>query len=301
MVRSSAATPGPRAGVLAAFPGAVPAAAAAGSAAPSAAPSPASAPADMPADTTPGGAGPDRDAVAAGARRPGAWSPHSHELAQLLGRSGLGDRRAFAELYERTSGYVFGVVLRIQRDRAVAEELLQEIYVTLWRQAAGFDAARSQPLTWLTHIARNRAIDSLRRAEAQPRPASAMNLGGGDDDADEMQRRIVEAVPDDAAGPYDLLCQASEARQLGQCMERLSAAQRQSVALAFYDGLSHAEVAERLRQPLGTVKSWVRRALLTLRSCLDRAVDRERAEGTARRRGPAAGGSAVTAATGTRG
>jgi len=209
------------------------------------------------------------------------WGERSQELAQLLGRTGLGDRRAFAELYDKTSGYLFGVVLRIQRDRAVAEELLQEIYVTLWRSAAGFDAARSQPLTWLTHIARNRAIDSLRRAEAQPRTVSVTGTAGADDDeADEAQRRLVEAVPDEAAGPFDLLSQAGEARQLGRCMEHLSAAQRQSVALAFYDGLSHAEVAERLHQPLGTVKSWVRRALLALKSCLDRSVERDRPGGT---------------------
>lgn len=208
-----------------------------------------------------------------------AWSERSEELAHLLARTGLGDRRAFAELYERTSGYLFGVVLRIQRDRAVAEELLQEIYVTLWRQAGGFDAARSQPLTWLTHIARHRAIDSLRRAEAQPRRVERPAGPGDDDDPDEAQRRALEAVPDEAAGPLELLRQASEARQLGRCMDTLSAAQRQSVALAFYDGLTHAEVATRLRQPLGTVKSWVRRALLALRSCLDDAVARDGAAG----------------------
>jgi RNA polymerase sigma-70 factor (ECF subfamily) len=216
---------------------------------------------------------------APGAVPPSAWSERSQELAQLLARAGLGDRRAFAELYDKTSGYLFGVVLRIQRDRAVAEELLQEIYVTLWRSAAGFDAARSQPLTWLTHIARNRAIDSLRRAETQPRALSLVGGGGsdGDDDGEDAQRRAIEALPDDAAGPLELLRQASDARQLGHCMEHLSAAQRQSVALAFYDGLSHAEVAERLHQPLGTVKSWVRRALLALKGCLDRGVDRDRA------------------------
>ncbi len=209
---------------------------------------------------------------------PSAWSERSQELAQLLARAGLGDRRAFAELYDKTSGYLFGVVLRIQRDRAVAEELLQEIYIALWRSAAGFDAARSQPLTWLTHIARNRAIDSLRRAETQPRALSLVSgVGDGDDDGEDAQRRALEALPDEAAGPFELLRQASDARQLGRCMEHLSAAQRQSVALAFYDGLSHAEVADRLRQPLGTVKSWVRRALLALKGCLDRGVERDRA------------------------
>jgi len=219
-------------------------------------------------------------ALLPGALPPSAWSERSHELAQLLARTGLGDRRAFAELYDKTSSYLFGVVLRIQRDRAVAEEVLQEIYVTLWRTAAGFDAARSQPLTWLTHITRNRAIDSLRRAETQPRALSLVGGGhgsDGDDDGEDAQRRALEALPDDAAGPFELLRQASEARQLGRCMEHLSAAQRQSVALAFFDGLSHAEVAERLRQPLGTVKSWVRRALLVLKGCLDRGVERDRA------------------------
>jgi RNA polymerase sigma-70 factor (ECF subfamily) len=178
----------------------------------------------------------------------------------------------------------------------VAEELLQEIYVTLWKQAAGFDAARSQPLTWLTHIARNRAIDSLRRAEAQPQVARfAAGGDGDDDDADDAQRRALEALPDDAAGPFELLRQASEARQLGRCMEHLSAAQRQSVALAFYDGLSHAEVAERLRQPLGTVKSWVRRALLALKSCLDQGVRRERMAAVSA--GASAAASAASAAS----
>ena len=217
---------------------------------------------------------------APGALPAAAWSERSPELAQLLARAGLGDRRAFADLYDKTSGYLFAGVLRIQRDRAVAEELLQEIYITLWRSAAGFDAARSQPLTWLTHIARNRAIDSLRRAETQPRALSLVGGGGssdGGDDADDAQRRALEALPDEAAGPFDLLRQASDARRLGHCMEHLSAAQRQSVALAFYDGLSHAEVAERLQQPLGTVKSWVRRALLALKGCLDRGVERDRA------------------------
>jgi RNA polymerase sigma factor (sigma-70 family) len=197
------------------------------------------------------------------------WPERSHELAQLLARSGLGDRQAFAQLYQRSSGHLFAVVLRIQRDRALAEELLQEIYVGVWKAAAGFDAARSQPLTWLTAIARNRAIDSLRRANTQPQTQSPS--GPDEDDA------IDEGPGDDGPGPLELLQRASEARELSRCMQDLSPPQRQSVALAFFDGLSHAEVAERLRQPLGTVKSWVRRALASLKSCLERAVLDDRA------------------------
>jgi RNA polymerase sigma-70 factor (ECF subfamily) len=200
------------------------------------------------------------------------WPERSIELAHLLARSGLGDRAAFARLYERTAGHLLAVVLRIQRDRALAEDLLQEVYVNVWKAAADFDAARAQPLTWLTRIARNKAIDSLRRQSTQPQLDRA---SAGDDDGDDPDR--IAATPDDGPGPLDLLARASEVRELDHCLQALSAPQRQSVALAFYDGLSHAEVAERLREPLGTVKSWVRRALQTLRGCLERGALRDQA------------------------
>jgi RNA polymerase sigma factor (sigma-70 family) len=194
------------------------------------------------------------------------WTERSRDLARLLGRAGIGDKAAFATLYERTSAHLFGVVLRINRDRAQAEDVLQEVYINIWRAASGFDAAQSQPLTWLTSIARNRAIDSLRRQQAQPQLQSA-TAAGDDEDED-----VYEQTSDEAPGPLELLSRASEARALGACMESLGAQQRQSVALAFYDGLSHAEVAEQLRQPLGTVKSWVRRGLIALKACLERAA-----------------------------
>jgi RNA polymerase sigma factor (sigma-70 family) len=109
------------------------------------------------------------------------WPEKSRELSQLLARTGLGDRRAFAALYDRTSAHLFGVILRIQRDRALAEDLLQEIYVSVWKAAASFDAARSQPLTWLTSIARNRAIDSLavrRRSRSSRARRATMTTSG---------------------------------------------------------------------------------------------------------------------------
>jgi RNA polymerase sigma factor (sigma-70 family) len=198
------------------------------------------------------------------------WPQRSHELSQLLAQSGLGNRAAFAKLYERTSGHLFAVLLRIQRDRSLAEDLLQEVYVAVWKAAASFDAARSQPLTWLTHIARNRAIDSLRRAQTQP-----MLLSTTPDEDDDDNPDAADLMVDDTPGPMDLLSQASDQRELTACMQHLTPPQRQSVALAFFDGLSHAEVAAQLREPLGTVKSWVRRALGTLRTCLERAALRD--------------------------
>ena len=129
---------------------------------------------------------------------------------------------------------------------------------------------KANPLTWLSSIARNRAIDSLRRTQTQPQFRSTISSTTLDEETD-----VYDTVASDAPGPLDLLSRASDARALSSCMQGLSAQQRQSVALAFFDGLSHAEVAERMRQPLGTVKSWVRRALITLKGCLESAVQRD--------------------------
>jgi RNA polymerase sigma-70 factor (ECF subfamily) len=203
------------------------------------------------------------------------WSERSRDLSRLLSRASLGDRAAFATLYERTSAHLFAVVLRIRRDRAQAEDILQEVYVNVWRAASSFDAAQSQPLTWLTRIARNRAIDSLRRGHTQPQTQSRGGHAGGTDPEDDS---VYDTVADSAPGPLDLLSRAAEARSLEACLDQLSPLQRQSVALAFFHGLSHAEVAEQLRQPLGTVKSWVRRALQTLKRCLQGAVQRDAAQ-----------------------
>jgi RNA polymerase sigma-70 factor (ECF subfamily) len=185
----------------------------------------------------------------------------------LLARVALGDRAAFASLYKAVSAPLLGVILRIQRDRGQAEDVLQEIFVSIWRAAQGFDAARAQPMTWLTSIARNRAIDSLRRNKTEVATVSA--LGGDDDD---VGPNLVDTFASDLGGPLEMLTQAAQAQALAHCVDALSAEQQQCVALAYYQGLSHSEVAQHLRQPLGTVKSWVRRALMALKDCLGQAV-----------------------------
>lgn len=189
----------------------------------------------------------------------------SAEIAQLLSRVALGDRVAFSTLYRLTSAHLLGVVLRIHGNRAQAEDLLQEIYVKIWAAAGSFDAQRAQPMTWLTSIARHRAIDSLRRKQVEP--AWVTTRASADDEDDDM----LDLLASDDDGPMDLLGQAVQARAVATCLGGLSGEQQQTLSLAFYQGLTHSEVAEHLRQPLGTVKSWVRRGLQALRACLERA------------------------------
>ncbi|MCC7485430.1 MAG: sigma-70 family RNA polymerase sigma factor [Burkholderiales bacterium] len=182
-------------------------------------------------------------------------SPGAAEaLAGLLGRCALGDHRAFAELYALTSTKLFGVALRILRRRDWAEDVLQESYVNIWTHAGEYAAARSAPLTWMTSIVRNRALDWLRR----PRPEPA----GTDYEV------AVETWRDEAPGPLERLAAAGDAAALARCLKELAAKERQSIVLAYFHGLTHSELAAHLREPLGTVKTWVRRGLDRLKTCL---------------------------------
>jgi len=122
-------------------------------------------------------------------------SARQHQLADLLSRTALGDRVAFDTLYRHTSAHLLGVILRIQSDRAQAEDVLQEVYVNIWRSAQSFNPALSQPSTWLNSIARNRAIDSLRRRQTSPQTVSSVVT-----DADDEETDMLNALPSDAPG-----------------------------------------------------------------------------------------------------
>jgi RNA polymerase sigma factor (sigma-70 family) len=181
----------------------------------------------------------------------------SARLADLLARTALSDQQAFAELYRLTSPHLYAVALRILRVSGPAEEVLQESYVNIWHHAGSYVAAKSQPLTWMTSIVRNRCLDQMRRREVD-------TVAIDDEDPGMM-------LADDRPSPIDLLLSSADALAVRSCVERLEAGQKQAIALAFYQGLSHSELASHLRQPLGTVKSWVRRGLEHLKACLDGA------------------------------
>jgi RNA polymerase sigma-70 factor (ECF subfamily) len=197
------------------------------------------------------------------------WTDRNQRLSGLLARVALGDRAAFEAVYRDTGGYLFGVVLRVVQDRGQAEDVLQEVFVNVWRAAGSFDAARAQPLTWLTHVARHRAIVSLRRAKAEPDTVSLASPAFEADDTEGPDG--LDQLPDPGDGPLERLQRSAEAHELTRCLDVLTPEQQQCLALAYYRGYSHAEAAEHLAQPLGTVKSWVRRALQALRDCLARA------------------------------
>ena len=188
----------------------------------------------------------------------------SPDLRELVARVAMHDQPAFKQLYDRTVRTLLAIVVRLLRDQSWAEEVVQEVYVSIWHSAPNYSAAKSQPMTWLMTIARYKALDALRGTTGERenviRPTHA------DDDEDGG----LTDVADPSAGPLDLLIRGVEAARLRGCLEGLEPSQRQAIALAFYDGMTHAELSAHLRQPLGTVKAWVRRGLERLRRCLGR-------------------------------
>ena len=173
-------------------------------------------------------------------------------LVEALVATGEEDRGAFRTLYHLTSAKLFGICLRICGDRQAAEDVLSEVYLTIWKRAGAFEPGRASPITWLATIARNRAIDWRRSAGRAP-PARI-------DDVPE--------IADDRISAEDSLLVDERAGQLHHCLDELEQRQRDAIRTAFFDGLTYAELAARDSVPLGTMKSWVRRGLIRLKDCL---------------------------------
>jgi RNA polymerase sigma-70 factor (ECF subfamily) len=184
------------------------------------------------------------------------------EIGQLLARVALRDQAAFKQLYDATVRCLLAIAVRLLRDEAWAEEVVQEAYVGIWNSAPNYSPLKAQPMTWLMTIARNKAMDALRSTTGERE--TLVRIAPNEDDEDDP----LAAVRDEAAGPLQRLVDRIDAARLRHCLQTLDAAQRQAIALAFYDGLTHSELAEHMRQPLGTVKAWVRRGLERLKPCL---------------------------------
>ena len=185
-------------------------------------------------------------------------------LQELIGVAAQGNHAGFAQLYERTHTHLFGVAVRILGNGQAAEDVLQEAYVSIWKNAIGYRSEVSgqaiQPMTWLIAIVRNKALDGLRLRTRRK----------------ESELSEDDALDQDMAGPtgssnpsaMQLLEQATETLHIEGCMNALEGSHRQSLALAYYQGLSHTEVAAQMGAPLGSVKAWIRRGLEKLKNCL---------------------------------
>lgn len=174
------------------------------------------------------------------------------QLSDLMRRVAGGDREAFAAVYQATSAKLFGIIVRICNRRDLAEEVLQEVYVTLWQKAGEFDAARASPITWLATIARNRALDLKRRIT----PTSI------EDTPSVMQ------LASEAEHPLEGIARSQDLARLMRCLEALESERRDIVLLAYREGLSREDLATRFGRPVATIKTWLHRSLIQLRQCL---------------------------------
>ncbi len=188
---------------------------------------------------------------------PVAESPteFDEQLQSLLGRCAAADADALQRLYALVSPILFACVTRILRRRALAEEALQDVFISIWQQAGQFTAIRGRPMAWMMSIARYRAIDLLRRERFAPTLVAEL-----------PERRTTDDEPDSEPSSVAWL---PSAELMERCLALLSDMQTRCLELAFVDGNSHEDIARLMGSPLGTVKSWIRRALRSLRQCLE--------------------------------
>lgn len=178
----------------------------------------------------------------------------TQDLDRLLTEVAAGDRRAFESLYRATSSRLFGICLRVLHERADAEDVLQDVYTTIWNKAGQYDAGRANAMAWLAMIARNRAIDRIR---ATPARGSQADI------------EVAEAIADAGPSPLQTTEAADDRARLEHCMRQLEPKRQGLIRAAFFGGATYEELAQRSGSPLGSVKSWIRRGLLQLRGCLE--------------------------------
>ncbi|UTY59626.1 sigma-70 family RNA polymerase sigma factor [Massilia sp. erpn] len=186
-------------------------------------------------------------------------SADPQQLRSWLFASASHDALAFRSLYDATAPKLFGFALRILRKRELAEEALQDSFITIWHAAGSYQSHLSAPMTWMSTIVRNKALDILRRLD------DAVEI-----DANLFDSEVMQAMQDQDDTPDDALELSNAARSLAHCLSTLEAHQRQAIGMAFLHELSHSEVALQLTLPIGTVKTWIRRGLEKLKVCLAR-------------------------------
>lgn len=180
------------------------------------------------------------------------------QLNALLQRVARQDALALRELYQATAGRLLAIGARMLGDRARAEDVLQEVFISVWHQRDRIPTVTRQPLAWLTTLVRHRCIDLLRRSRPEV-PLEWQDASGATRHHD---------VADENGRPEQAIEEIEGARRLDECMSQLGDDPQRALRLAYQEGLTHGELASRLDKPLGTVKAWIRRSLMQLKSCL---------------------------------
>lgn len=183
--------------------------------------------------------------------------PEQDQLKQLLQACARQEDRALKKLYQQTSAHLFAIVLRIVKNESHAEDCLQQIFVKIWHSAGQYNDDIARPMTWLSTIARNQALDWLRRYKND-------RLHDSDD--------VLVEMSDQRQNTEHLAEQWQSSTAVHHCLETLNSDQRQCLELAYFEGFSHQEMAEHLKQPLGTVKTWIRRGLERLKLCITQSI-----------------------------
>jgi RNA polymerase sigma-70 factor (ECF subfamily) len=197
-----------------------------------------------------------REHMASGAHGPPQTSdaggtPSREAMLQACAK---GDRTALHGLYAGTAPQLFGLALSILRSRELAEDIMQDSFVSVWRYAHSFDPSRGSAMAWLARIVRNRCIDHLRqRGREVP-----------------LDPEFMQRWEDPTSSPADLAALSQDARRLWECLDQLEESPRKILLLVYYEGMTYNEAADRVGAPLGTVKSWVRRSLVRLKGCMER-------------------------------
>jgi RNA polymerase sigma-70 factor (ECF subfamily) len=181
----------------------------------------------------------------------------AEELSHLLARCALGDKQSFEQLYQSSSAQLFGLILRIVKNQDIAAEILQESYVKIWNRAGDYRIDKAQPMTWMGTVARNQAIDTLRRSANQILPGEPVEQ--------------LYWLADEGPEPDEMAHTERQNDALRACLEQLEGLQKEALLLAYFRGMTHEELAAHLGKPLGTVKSWLRRGLQRLKNCLEQA------------------------------
>jgi RNA polymerase sigma-70 factor (ECF subfamily) len=193
------------------------------------------------------------------------------EIKRLLLRATArdeGSADAFARLYEHCAPLLLGVALRVVHRRELAEEVLHDAFVKIWNAAHTFDPLATQPLAWMTTIARNRALDLV--ASADQTRVQTLTVDDDENPDDVLDRLYDWSSASDASETED----ARRARHwLRGCLDELAAAERQALVLAYHHGMSHGELAAHLQKPLGTIKTWIRRGMQNLRECVEHCME----------------------------